>query len=504
MAELNADLPVDMPDDHYRTTYEVFVYSFCDSDKDGIGDLNGLRSKLDYIQDMGFSQIWLMPVSPSPTYHKYDVTDYEAIDPQYGTMEDFDALIKDCHDRGIRVITDLVLNHTSVEHEWFVKAHEYLKELPEDWEPSADYCPYYDYYNFSRERSTGYEPLADTNWYYEARFWSGMPDLNLDSDKVREEIVNIMKFWIGHGVDGFRLDAVTSFYTGHDEENTEFLKWLCDAARNIKENCYFVAEAWTSQGTYASYYRSGIDSMFDFAFADNEGVIAKTMKGSYGADDFVHALVKEEEQYAEFNPSYVNAPFYTNHDMGRGAGYYAGDEGAKTKTALGLNLLMTGNAFVYYGEELGMKGSGKDENKRAPMYWSEDADAEGMCRGPEYMDEVRMKFAPFSEQQKDPLSIWQYVRQAVHIRNAFPVIARGRTVEVEELCEEEYAVMIREDGEHEPVLIALNLDESEHSIDLSKTGYTTLRAVLNTSEEKAELKDGTLKLPAYTIAVFTK
>lgn len=120
------------------------------------------------------------------------------------------------------------------------------------------------------------------------------------------------------------------------------------------------------------------------------------------------------------------------------------------------------------------------------------------------MDDFDMKFPPFSEQEKDPLSIWQYVRQAVHIRNAFPVIARGKTVPLDELSEEEYAVMIKEDGTHEPVLIAMNLDENSHEIDLGSTGYGTLSATLNTSMEFAVYKDGKLTLPPYTIAFFTK
>ncbi|MBR4444914.1 MAG: hypothetical protein IKS37_03360 [Solobacterium sp.] len=504
MAQLNANLPAEAVNDHYRNTYEVFLYSYYDSDGDGIGDLKGLQQKLDYIQDMGFNSLWLMPVCPSPTYHKYDVTNYMDIDPQYGTLADFDALIKDCHARGITVITDLVLNHTSVDHPWFKQAHDYLKELPADWGASADYCPYFDYYNFSRDRLNGYEPLADTNWYYEARFWSGMPDLRLDSEAVREEIRKVMEFWLDHGVDGFRLDAVTSFYTGNDAQNIEFLRWLCEAGRQLKQDCYFVAEGWTSQDTYASYYASGIDSMFDFAFADSGGVIANTLKGSFGADDYVYALAKEEQLYKSISASYVNAPFYTNHDMGRSAGYYAGDDGTKTKLAEALNLLMQGNAFTYYGEEIGMKGSGKDENKRAPMYWSEDAGAQGMCTGPADMDEVKMKYDSLQKQQEDPYSIVNYVREALRIRNAFPVIARGNTIPVDDLCEEETAVMCREDGEHTPVCIALNLDEAEHTIDLNQCGYTVLSAVLNTSDAYAEVKDGILKLPAYTIAVLTK
>ena len=323
-------------DDDYRNTYEIFVYSFNDTNGDGIGDLNGVREKLDYIQDTGFNAIWLMPICPSPTYHKYDVTDYYGIDPQYGTMEDFDTLCKECHKRNIRVMTDLVLNHTSSQHPWFVDALQ-----------KKEASPYFDYYNFAYEYHEGY--TERNGIYYECRFWEEMPDLNLDSEELREEIKKIMAFWIEHGVDGFRLDAVTSFYTGSDEQNIAFLQWLCNAGKGIKEDLTFVGEAWTSQSKYATYYKSGIDSLFDFAYSGFNGIIHDTVMGVYGVDDYISALVKEEELYASYNKDFVNAPFYTNHDMARSAGFYAGEDGmAKAKIAGALNLLMTGNAFVYY------------------------------------------------------------------------------------------------------------------------------------------------------------
>ncbi len=139
------------------------------------------------------------------------------VDPAFGTMEDFEALVKDCHERGIRLYMDLVLNHTSDDNEWFLAAADYLRELPSDWEPDSSYCRYYDYYNFTRQAQDGYAPLEGTDWYYEARFWSEMPDLNLASQAVRDEIRDIMAFWLGKGADGFRLDAVTSYFTGNPE-----------------------------------------------------------------------------------------------------------------------------------------------------------------------------------------------------------------------------------------------------------------------------------------------
>lgn len=500
MMELNKDLePVPVNDD-YRTAYEIFVYSFCDSDRDGIGDLQGVISRLDYIQDLGFSEIWLMPVCPSNTYHKYDVTDYKAIDPQYGTMEDFDQLIDECDRRNIKVIVDLVLNHTSTSHEWFQSAWDYLKELPEDWGASADYCPYFDYYNFTRDAGDGYSPLADTNWYYEARFWSEMPDLNLDSEKVRGEFSDIMKFWLDHGVGGFRLDAVTSYYTGNNERCIDFLDWLVHEGKRIDPSCYFVAEGWTDRNTFAAYYASGIDSMFDFSFANNEGVIASVIKGTE-AKVYGEAQVREQELFSSYNPDYINAPFYTNHDMARSAGYYPGDDGSKVKTAYAMNLLMSGNAFVYYGEELGMKGSGRDENKRAPMFWSNDPQAEGMCSGPIDMEEVKMVFPSYEEQKDDPLSIYNYFRQAIRIRNAFVSISHGTVEMVPAVSQGRICAYTKEYGD-EKVLIVLNLTGEANEIDLTSVSeFTQLKAVLNTSEEEITLNGSALHMPSWSVAV---
>lgn len=229
-------------DDNYRTYYEVFVYSFYDSDGDGIGDLKGLTENLDYINDgdpetdtdLGCNGIWLMPIMPSTTYHKYDVTDYEAIDPEYGTMDDFTTLVDECHKRGINVIIDFVMNHTSSQHEWFQTAYKYIQSLPEGAEPDASECPYVDYYNFSKEKLGGYYPVEGTDWYYEGQFWSEMPDLNWDNEMLKTEFEQIVQFWLDLGVDGFRLDAVKEFYSGADDKNIAVLTWFNDMVKSKK------------------------------------------------------------------------------------------------------------------------------------------------------------------------------------------------------------------------------------------------------------------------------
>ena len=503
MTEFNKDLTKASVDDKYRTTYEIFIYSFCDSNGDGIGDLNGIRSKLDYIQDLGFDALWLTPVHPSSTYHKYDVDDYRAIDPSFGTMEDYEALLKECHERGIRVYLDLVLNHTSDDNEWFKAAADYLRELPEDWAPDVSYCRYFDYYCFSREPGNGYAKLEGTNWYYEARFWEEMPDLNLDSEAVRAEIRDIMAFWLGKGVDGFRLDAVTYYYTGVPEKNIEFLRYLTQTGRSIDPDCYLVGEAWTDRAHIAELYSSGIDSLFDFPFSNKDGFISNIISGNYKASDYVKGMLLAEEAYGKTNPDYVDAPFYTNHDMGRSAGYYTNDEGPITKMAYAMSLFMTGNSFVYYGEEIGMKGAGKDENKRAPMYWSDDADDPDMCAGAPDMDEVKMKFPSLADQMKDDASLYRWFKEVIRVRNAFPAIARGRTEGVDALSDDNVSAFFRRSDKYEDLLIVMNLRAEPAEKDLSPIGGDLeMAAVLNTNEESITYENGMLKMPAYSIVVF--
>ena len=526
-------LPLNIIDDKFRTTYEIFVYSFYDSDGDGVGDLNGVTKKLDYIndgddatdEDLGCNEIWLMPICPSPTYHKYDVTDYMDIDPEYGTLEDFDKLIDECHKRGIRVILDTVINHSSSEHPWFKEAAGYLKDHPgidfsggagATLQDALSECPYLDYYTFSNDKQAGFEPLPETDYFYEARFWSGMPDLNLDSRAVRDEISEITDFWLDRGVDGFRLDATTYYYTGDDAKNIEFMTWLNDTVKSRDENAYIVGEAWVSSATYHKYYESGIDSFFDFDYAGSEGVIASVVRGNSPATRYSDSLSETEKSIASVSPDAVDAPFYTNHDMARSAGYYTGSLD-KVKLAQGLNLLMAGNAFIYYGEELGMKGSGKDENKRAPMYWTADGKAKGMCRGPKAMDSFKMKYPPADEQADDPYSIYNYVKRAVRLRNTYPVIARGRTTTVSDLSDKDICAFTRAVPEEEAggmdfgtdsLLIVINTSAEAKSVDLSAgteaASYVTLAYDLCTSEERCVLSGKTLTIPAYGIAVLTE
>ena len=516
-------LPVNTIDDAYRTTYEIFVYSFCDSDGDGIGDLQGVINKLDYINDgdasttddLGCTEIWLMPINPATAYHKYDVIDYCDVDPEYGTIDDYKKLLDEAHKRGIRVINDMVMNHSSKQHKWFKEAADYLAKLPEGEEPSTDECPYVDYYNFSKEPQTGYEKLPGTDWYYECRFWTEMPDFNLDNEAVQKEFADIAKFWLDLGCDGFRMDALTEFTSDDITASTAELTPFVNSVKELNPDAYIVGEAWTNSASYAKLYASGIDSLFDFDYSGSEGTIAKCAKGKLIPAKYVQQQIDEDALYSSYNENYINAPFYTNHDMARSAGYYTGKTAAQsTKLAGALNLLMSGNAFIYYGEELGMKGSGKDENKRGPMPWGEEG-SEGMTKGPQGLEKSSAHYGTYEEQKDDPDSILSYYRKAISLRNAYPAIGRGKCSILDELSGDRFVTWKKDatdiidnpDIANQVVLIVLNNGKESVEIDLSKAseadGFRTLGSSLCTGDEEATLDGDMLTVPSFGIAVLT-
>ena len=489
-----------VPDDNYRTWYEVFVYSFCDSNGDGIGDLKGLQSKLPYLQELGITGLWLMPVHPSTTYHKYNVSDYYAIDPAYGTMADMEALLADCNSRNIRVILDLVVNHTGFDHPWFQAAADYLKALPAGQEPDSAQCKYLDYYHFSRD--VGRE-LVGTDFHYEAMFSHDMPDLNLDNPEVRTEIEQIMKFWLDKGAAGFRLDAAKEFFSGRVSKNVEVLSWLQKAATDIKKDAYLVAEVWDTFANVTAYYESGISSIFNYPFGDSAGKIISVVRGADNpamVTTYATALEKADKAYLGKHPGYIDAPFLSNHDVGRIAGF-CGQDPDKTKLAGAMNLFMGGSCFVYYGEEIGMTGSGNDPSKRAPMYWNTARDS-GTTNPPPECTVPEYPFPSLEQQRNTDGSIYNYYRQAIAIRNAIPAIARGR-VTAETALNQGCVSAQRKTWNDQSCIILMNIASTAATVDLTDYAVWSLAVSLCTGETDVTLSEGTLQLPAYGIAILT-
>ncbi len=490
------------PDDNYRTWYEIFVYSFCDSNGDGIGDLQGVISKLDYLQELGINGIWLMPVHPSQSYHKYDVADYYDIDPAYGTVADMEALLAECEKRDIHVIMDLVLNHTGNNHEWFLTAAEYLKSLPSGAEPNSADCPYVDYYFFSREQGAGYQPIEGSEWYYEGKFSPHMPDLDLENETVRAEIREIMAFWLDKGVAGFRLDAAKEFFSGDTNRNLAVLSWIQQTATELKPDCYLVAEVWEGFAQVTKYYESGITSLFNFPFGNTEGKIPAVLRSAGNektVSSYATALETADAAYLGSNPNYIDAPFLSNHDVGRIAGFVARDEN-KTKLAGAMNLFMSGSAFIYYGEEIGMLGSGNDPSKRAPMYWNTARDNGTTDPPPECDLPESYPFGALEEQVNDDGSIYNYYRQAIAIRQAIPAISHGRTTAETELntgCVSAF----RKTWEAESCLVLMNINSEAASVDLSGYADWTLAAKLSADGGDIAMDGSSLNLPPWGTAV---
>lgn len=490
-------------DDNYRNYYEIFVGSFYDSDGDGCGDLKGVISKLDYVVDMGFNGIWLMPINESPTYHKYDVMDYYTIDPDYGTMEDLQALIDACHDKEIRLIIDFVFNHTSSKNKWFVEACSYLKTLAPGEEPDLSECPYVDYYHFAYAesgKSGSYYQVGSTNWYYEGVFWSEMPDLNLDSEAVKTEIETIAKYYLDMGMDGFRLDAVIHYEEGNNTKNQEILKWFMDYCRSIKEDVYVVGEGWTDLNTMAGYYSSTINSMFNFALSQYDGKIVKLVNHTAAASSLGDAILKIDDKFSSNYQDYIDAPFITNHDTARLSNTLQNNPD-KIKYAAGILMSMNGSPFVYYGEEIGMASSGnKDENKRLAMLWDSEG-SEGMTKSPANADAgITSSFDTVAGQLSDPLSIANYYKRAARIRNENPEIARGKVTTYPDISTSDVCVISKE-YEGSVVYVIYNMSEEIQTVDLSNVipEGTTIRGYLTVDGSVIELKDNTVEMPYYSI-----
>lgn len=495
------EVELNIIDDNNRNWYEIFVYSFYDTNNDGIGDLNGVTQKLDYIQEMGFNGIWLMPIHPSPTYHKYDVTDYYAIDEVYGTLEDLDNLVTEAHKRGINVILDLVVNHTSESHPYFQEACQYIRE---NGKPGGKYG---DYYNFrtDQQSNTAYSAVSGTKYQYEANFWSGMPDLNLDSSAVRAEIVNIMEYWlVDHNVDGFRLDAVTSYYKGNINKNVEFLNWLNTEAKKIKPDCYIVGEAWEGNDYIINrYYDSGVDSFFLFTGAQADGKIASLVKQQSGKH-IGEWMVTLQDTYTNG----ILAPFLGNHDTSRPGSFMPGIE--NVKMAAGVLSMMNGSTFVYYGEEIGMISKGannSDPAKRIAMKWQAKSIYEGCCYLPPEntkVDDSSYYYPSVEEQLEDPDSILNYYKTAMQLRNRFPSIARG---EIENLHDgtNNYICVLRKTYGDESIIIVMNLDSFAQKITLGRetVGASDIAGELyiSSSDKAVWESDGSLTLPPYSIVI---
>lgn len=401
--------------------YEIFIRAFADSDGDGIGDIQGLISKLDYIENLGVKGLWLMPIFPSPTYHGYDITDYRAINPQYGTMEDFEQLLEEAHKRDISILLDIAFNHTSTQHPWFREAVNKNSS-------------YHDWYVWSDNPNVNADLKLEVwghkvwnrlgNRSYYAIFWDGMPDLNFENYAVRKEVIDISKFWLDKGVDGFRLDATSHIYGQGEyspfQDTAKAALWWQEYYNSIKADypdCYIVGEAWEDLNK-RSQLMVGMDSCFNF---DVGTYVTSMLKLGGSGKSYIDNLSKIYKAYQNTNPNYIDAPFLSNHDQNR---IYAsvGYKLDKAKMAANILLTLPGNPFIYYGEEIGMAGAKPDEELRTPMLWGNNDKAQTNWHSSKYNKKTLSQY----EQSLDENSLYNHYLKLIQFRNSQKALTYGQ------------------------------------------------------------------------------
>ena len=418
---------VDPVADNYRTYYQIFVGSFSDANNDGIGDLRGIINRFDYLNDgdinsgksLGVQGIWLSPIFSSPSYHKYDAKDYYKIDWRFGTEDDLKELIALCKERNVQLILDLAINHSSSQHPWFL-------EFKEARAKGDTENPYYDYYSCVTEAEKvggrTYQKIAGVDCWFECNFSSEMPELNYDNPEVRQAMLDVAKYYLDLGVDGFRFDAVKYIYYGDTEQSVAFWEWYMEELRKIDPDIYVVGECWSGESEILAYY--GAMNCFNFAVSQAEGMMASAAKGN-SMSKYTSYMANYQKKVLEANPEGMVMSFLSNHDMDRIGGAFILD--SNMRMAANLYLLSPGSPVIYYGEEIGMRGSRggemTDANRRLAMLWG-DGDFIRNPVGSTYPEKNQIQ-TTVVDQMADENSMYSYYCRLIAMRHKYPAIARG-------------------------------------------------------------------------------
>lgn len=490
-----------------RVFYQIFVGSFSDSDGDGIGDIRGIINRFDYLNDgredsglsLGVEGIWLSPIFSSTSYHKYDVTDYYTIDPSFGTLGDLKELVLMCHKRGVKIILDLPINHTGSRNEWFLN---FCKARANGDESDR----YYDYYCVNDAPKLGSRAFSRINSgdeYYESNFSSDMPELNYDNEEVRNAVLDIAKYYLTEiDVDGFRFDAAKYIYLGETQKNADFWAWYMAELRAVKPDMYAVAEVWDSDSVTQSYECAV--NCFDFSMASADGKIAEvTKRGDVNVftsyvEGYINSIKAENE-----NAMFI--PFISNHDMDRAAGYMTLASGY-AKMAANMYILGPGSPIIYYGEEIGMKGSrgaaNTDANRRLAMLWG-DSDTAKDPEGTTF-DAEKQTNGTVTSQIADQNSLYNHYKRLIMIRKANPEIASG-SYSALKFEGTKLGGFISESNGHS-VAVIHNTAGSAVSVDLSETigkQIGQITACIGIDEEGTGLEGSVLTLGEQTSVIIS-
>jgi glycosidase len=460
--------------------YQVFVRSFADSSTgplahDGIGDLPGLIERLDYLndgdprtsRDLGVTALWLMPIHPSGQYHGYDVRDFKAVNPELGTMDDFRRLLHECRRRGIRVVLDLVLNHVSSDHPWFVEARRDRESPYRDWFIWTDAVPgwrgpWNQQVWWRTDAAAGRRaPVrpgdADGPFYFGMFHWS-MPDLNYRNPGVTAAMLEVTRFWLADvGVDGYRLDAIRHLFEDgpvheHVPATHDWLRRFRRECREARPDAFTIGEVWSPTPQAARYVGDQLDAVFEFDLA--YAMIESARTGLAGP------FLDAQRRTLEWLPPGQYGRFLTNHDQPRVLTVLKGDLAAVRSAAM-LLLLGPGIPFIYYGEEIGMTGDKPDPLIRTPMQWS-DAHAGGFTAATPWQPlNPDHSWKNVAAQDHAPHSLLSLYRDLIRLRRSSPPLRHGLTTLLE--CDApSVAAFFRVDPRHadRPVLVLINLADT--------------------------------------------
>lgn len=439
--------------------YEIFVRSFQDSDNDGKGDFQGIIQRLDYLTSLGVTGLWLMPMMESPSYHGYDVSDYYATEPDYGTLQDFQELLDSCHQRGIKVIIDLVMNHSSNQNDWFV------------WSRNKQ-NGYRDWYRWSATKPNQTGPWGQNVWhaymgeYYYGIFYDGMPDINYENPDAQEAMMKVAEYWMNLGADGYRLDAIKyldedSLVIENTPETFEVIRHLNQRLSAIDNEHFTVGEVWDYTEKIIPYVSDSLlKSCFEFDLA---GCIQRAVQE--GKASVIHNQIQKMET---LYPRMQYSTFLTNHDQDR-LFSNLNDE-AQNKQCASILLELPGIPFLYYGEEIGMTGTGDHLNIRTPMQWSPESGA-GFTSGKAW----RSPNGDYTNknvelQEADSASLWNHYRHSIAMRHRYEALRKGYYLPAD--CDNESMLAYARVWNGEALMALHNLSNSSQSATPSWSAST--------------------------------
>ncbi|HRC56718.1 MAG TPA: alpha-amylase family glycosyl hydrolase [Kofleriaceae bacterium] len=439
---------------------EIFVRGYQDSDGDGRGDLRGLTQRLDYLADLGIRGLWLMPITESQDHdHGYAVTDYRALEQDYGTLEELDELLAQAHARGIGVILDYVMNHSAAQHPAFLRASDRRGDAVFDW------------YVWERDRPAGWRIYGNDPWhpsrgsrpgFYFAGFWDQMPDFNLQNPEVVAWHHDNLRFWLNRGVDGFRFDAVGNL-----------VEHSAEAWENQPENYALMGQVAQLVGSYQRRY------VICEGPADPGGFAAETACGAafaFGRQyDFIaaakgdRAAVGKVAAHVAAGSSRLSA-IASNHDTFAGQRLFdqVGGDLRRYRLAAATYLLQVGTPFVYYGEEIGLAGAarlGGDPKLRTPMSWTAEPVTAGFTSGVPFRElSANVATHNVAAQLADPGSLWSFYRALFALRRSSPALAQG----VADLVQAEDLVLrFRRQLGGQSVVVAMNYEDATRTTQMS-------------------------------------